>query len=63
MDKSKWISFIFGDNTKTRWKRMIMSLLLVGSILFVLLNLKFGYKDGHWYFGAEPAVKEIKISK
>jgi hypothetical protein len=63
MDKSKWISFIFGDSVKTRWKRMILSLLIVGLVLFVLLNLKFGYKEGNWYIGAEPAVKEIKINK
>ena len=58
-----FLLFFFGDNVKTRFKRVIYLLLITGAVVFMLLNIKScGYKDGHFYFEIGPAA-DITINK
>jgi len=59
----KMMVFLFGDNVKTRFRRLIYLLLITGATVFVLLNIKScGWKDGAFYFEIGPAA-DITINK
>jgi len=54
--------FIFGKNAKTRYKRIIILLIVIVCSIILIQNISFGIGPDGFYFNWGPAAK-IEIKK
>jgi uncharacterized membrane-anchored protein len=57
------LNYIFGANPKTRFRRILLTLIIVFAFVMGFLNLSCGIdKGGNWYIKWTPGAK-IEVSK